>query len=1193
MANLTNLTANGQAVVKIFASVFKSGVSNDLITQGAALLDAGATKAQVYNGLLTNANVAAAFPLYTNASTPTAFVGSLVDNVFANSGATTAYLDAVKANWTARLNTEYAGNRGNFMDAMLSAVMSSANATSTDASIVAVYNTINNRAEVGATLALTGASTFTTMSALQAQTATVTNDVATVATAIAGTTSGSTFTLTTGVDTGTAFTGTTGNDTFNAPTGTFTSLDALNGGAGTDTLNWVNSGVPAAAPASATLTSIENVNLTNDNTVTLDVSGSGFSGVTSFKSTTAGNFVTTLTGAATTDLSVTNASEAGTVGAFVVNGGKAVTVTTGVQLNTNGNTGAASTVGATTAAAGAVNVTQSITSSLTTNADATTGGTIGVTGGTTVNVTQNIAATAAAATAVLTGGAGVTHTGGAITITGTSATTAATVTQTAAVTAVNLATIGRVGIVAGAVTVNDVNRTSATAAGTIETVTITNAGAATVNSGALKTLNLGGTLTTVDAGTLGALTTPANTSLALNLNGAVSTGAVTIDTDITTLNVTGSTTASTINSLVTSATTINVAGDAKVTFTGQTDAALTTVTVTNTAGASFGTALATGTTFTGGAGADAVSLGATTKTITMGAGNDTVTSAGLVGTGGSVAAGDGTDTIIMSGAQADAVDGSATFNSKFTGFEVLQLTDTHTVTLDLEGINSVSKVVLAAGTTSGTLNNLVSGGTVQINADSAGANTLAVGVRSAVVGTADSLNLVLSKTGGVLAAGTVTAASVETININTADAATAGSNAVVHTLGLTATSATSVTVTGNNGLNLTNTGNTAITNFDASGVVANDTAASTYVAATTDSAANLAVTFLSANTTTSAAVTIKGGAGNDSLTGVAAMDTISGGAGADTIQGGAGADALDGGAGTADVLTYADVTAATSHSLTNLSGVAINLSAAEVTAATIATAMGGTIVIGGGAAVAGSALAAGSAGYLATSAANSTATMVRDTVTGFEVVIGSGLGDYIMGSATADTIIGAAGIDYIDITETTQTVDTVSLTGVTVVANRDTVKGFVTASDKIGLDVDYTTVGTAAAAAAVVQSSTIVQLGGAAGFNLAALAATTGKDLYILAGGNETTADLSAATDGAELFKYLGTAGNAATGLTVTGTGNAFYIAAYDAGNTYIYQVTEAATGVADTQAVAGDVALVATLTGVATVAAGDFVMVA
>jgi Ca2+-binding RTX toxin-like protein len=92
---------------------------------------------------------------------------------------------------------------------------------------------------------------------------------------------------------------------------------------------------------------------------------------------------------------------------------------------------------------------------------------------------------------------------------------------------------------------------------------------------------------------------------------------------------------------------------------------------------------------------------------------------------------------------------------------------------------------------------------------------------------------------------------------------------------------------------------------------------------------------------------------------------------------------------------------------------AINLSAAEVLQSTIAAAAGGTIVLAGGAGVAGSALAAGTGGYLSTTAANSTATMVRDTVTGFEGVVGSALADYIVGSATADTIAGGDGADDI------------------------------------------------------------------------------------------------------------------------------------------------------------------------------------
>ena len=91
--------------------------------------------------------------------------------------------------------------------------------------------------------------------------------------------------------------------------------------------------------------------------------------------------------------------------------------------------------------------------------------------------------------------------------------------------------------------------------------------------------------------TAGALTTATSTTLAINATGATA-GAITADADYTTVNVAGSTTASTIANLTaTGATTLNVSGDAKVTFTAQTVAAVTDINVTNTAGASFGTAI--------------------------------------------------------------------------------------------------------------------------------------------------------------------------------------------------------------------------------------------------------------------------------------------------------------------------------------------------------------------------------------------------------------------------------------------------------------------------------------------------------------------------------------------------------------------------------------------------------------------------
>lgn len=680
-------------------------------------------------------------------------------------------------------------------------------------------------------------------------------------------------------------TGTAGNDTFAATDSTFTLGDTIRGGTGVDKFSLSSTAAYTGFPTGAEVSGIENFIINGAAAITADIASNA--DMISLITATSGAHITTLTGSATQNLTASVSGATTTTSGITTTGGKDVLITYSSLLAT----AATGSVLAPSGAAGTVTVNATQTSAAVTNTNATTGGAINVTGGTSVNVTQNIAATAAAATTLVTGSAGVTHKGGKVTVTGSAVTKDVTVTQTATNAAVNSSTIGREGITAGAVDVLDANRSSTTAAGTIETVTLTNAGAAVVNSGALKTLNLVGTLDAVNAGTLGALASGANSTLALNLTGtsqAAST-AVTIDDDIKTLNISGNTTASTLVSLVANgATTINVAGDAKVGFVGNTTGAVTAINVTNSKGAAFGTAIGTGVTFTGGAGDDGVTLSnAFTKAINMGAGNDIVTIGGTtIGTGGSVAGGDGIDTLVMTTAFALSLDDNNIFNSKFSSFEALELSSANIDNdiLDLDGINGVSSVILNAEvTTDFTLNNLASGGTVTLTKDGLTTPALVVGVKSAILGSADVLNLKLSTSGASLAAGSVTAANVETINISAFDANDKGSAAHINTLTLAATSATTVTVAGNNGLTLTNTNNTKIVNFDASGIVANNTAASTYVAATTDSAANLAVTFASANTTASANVTIKGGSGNDTLTGTIAKDNISGGAGNDTI----------------------------------------------------------------------------------------------------------------------------------------------------------------------------------------------------------------------------------------------------------------------------------------------------------------------
>lgn len=660
-------------------------------------------------------------------------------------------------------------------------------------------------------------------------------------------------TLTTGTDN---LTGTSGNDTFTAGeaagAATMTVGDQINGGAGNDTLNWIQTAAVTGVPTGVALTSVETVNVTSGGAITLNTTA-GFADTTALNTNTSGA-AQTITAAATHNLVATAALQAANNTAF--NGGNNVTV------NATGVTSGTTTVGATTAAAGdvAVNVTNST--------GATTTGAIAVTGGKTVTVTSK-AANAVNTTVVQS----------AVTVTGNASTTDVTVNQDATATAA--ATV--VGKTAGAVTINDVNAASGTAAGTIATVTLNSYGNSAIDSSALATVNLSGTGGTLGIGR-GALTaTPTANTLNLNVNG-LTAGAITdleaaADDGFTTINLASTGTASTIADLVAAdATALNISGDAKVTLTAQTMAGVKTITVTNTGGASLGTALANDVLFVGGAGADAISIGATTKAINMGAGNDVVTlSSATLGSGGTLNGGDGKDTLV-----ANTNGSSFIADPAFGGFEVLRVAGA--AAQGAHNANGFTELEIGATAGASSFTNVAANVGLTVLDGPTGGTTVTL---ANATGTADSFNLTL-KSDANLTAGSVTLAGVETVNITNTDSLTTATSGInTNTLALVATAAKSVVVTGNAGLNLTNTGNAAITSFDASGVTG----------AAADAAA-LAVTFVSANTTVGEAVTIKGGSGNDSLTGSAtANDSIFGNDGADTLVYTGGADVFTGGAG--------------------------------------------------------------------------------------------------------------------------------------------------------------------------------------------------------------------------------------------------------------------------------------------------------
>jgi S-layer protein len=293
---------------------------------------------------------------------------------------------------------------------------------------------------------------------------------------------GQTFTLTTGIDT---FVGGASNDTFignSVPNtsffggieqATFTPLDSLDGGAGTNTFNIVST-IDVVNQASATVKNIQTANITGAFAIGATGLGNAFdtsawTGLTSLNILKGANAylnaagttavaVSGVTGALEVDGGSTVNVTAGTgsadvtIGATTVSTG-AVTVTDTAQLNNNikidggtavtvtasdvltgtieiGNGGAATDL-----PTGAVSVTSTGTAYAITDASNTLGN-ITVKGGSTVTVNQTAySSTTAAATD--TTNVGVVRTQSAVSVTGGAATTAVTVNQSAAVASVN------------------------------------------------------------------------------------------------------------------------------------------------------------------------------------------------------------------------------------------------------------------------------------------------------------------------------------------------------------------------------------------------------------------------------------------------------------------------------------------------------------------------------------------------------------------------------------------------------------------------------------------------------------------------------------------------------------------------------------------------------------------------------------
>lgn len=580
-------------------------------------------------------------------------------------------------------------------------------------------------------------------------------------------------------------------------------------------------------------------------------------------------------------------------------------------------------------------------------------GAISVTGATTTSA--SVVGTGVSSVAVIgTGGALSVTTGGA----------AVDIGQTAVVNALTSATV-----VGGTTVKISDNETTTKADGTtLTTVSLKgNTGAATLDADGLTTLTL--TNIVKDAADTTINAAAGTRALTVNVSGIDDDAAGTIDvTDATatTLNIkaTGAskdlvftagaaTSVSvdaaaelTIDNLVAGvATAVGISGSAATTITSDTLAAAAVVTSTSTGGVTITQDLTANQQFVGtsSSGKDSISIAtSSTKAHTTGAGDDTVVVAGAFGTGGSVDAGEGTDTLSLDTAlAADTLDNDTTFAGKISGFEKLKLTTAGvTKTVNLANLDNLNYVV-TDGATAVTLDNLASAGTLELTGTS---TKVITNIKDALAGTADVLNVIV-KAAGTTAFGEVEAANVETVNLTSTDSSTTPAGTANNTATLTAAAVKSITVGGNAGLILTNTANT-VTSFDASSSTVAATAAGADALGVTWTTGALADAFAVAtdgtttvtikgtdgvddidasavvdatiklnitgglggkaaatgdtltggagdDTITSAGLgnaTLNGGGGNDTITGSTGDDTITGGNGADTITGGAGKD---------------------------------------------------------------------------------------------------------------------------------------------------------------------------------------------------------------------------------------------------------------------------------------------------------------
>jgi hypothetical protein len=759
---------------------------------------------------------------------------------------------------------------------------------------------------------------------------------------------GLTYALTGAVDT---MAGTVNSDTFTATIGTdgtLTVFDAIDGGAGRDSLTITNTNpseaVDTIAFAGVTLKSIETINFQTLGTVAFD--STGFTSVNALNIQSMGG--DNVVAAPVTSVKVINSVG----GSVTVNGGSNINVdNTAGAVNVGVTTKATGNVTVKTTGANAVTIVGGkniVTNSAGDVAISKVTGTVGVTavtgnitvkGGTDVsvvskanggainvgnntisyavdattgkqtisniadyatgNVTINNSTTAAGVT---TYGTGVVN---AYTIGGTSVSvTGGGITDIADINVVPLSSATGVAAVAGTSKLATVVLTGVSGATTIESDALVNLAMTKVSAGVTATVAGAHALTIASAANASTVTDGTATGIAVVTSGTVLDSLTLNATKATAVTVGGSGGKFTLGSLAAVGTTAGAAGVAaavSLTVTGSvvanlgdlsTNAKLSGVDASANTGGVTVTNMGTTASFIGGTGADTVSLGATTKAIALGDGNDIVIlTGGVLAATGSIDGGAGFDTLVGSSINMAAQLTSAT-TAKIVGFDMIKVSDALGAGASFDMSALAGTVAFAAGngvaTGTATINNLGAGASVQILGDAANNGTLALVMKTDTA--ADVLNVTVSHDFTNTNAGLATTGF--TTNL---------SAALVETLNITSTANPSVTPTAtpdsvNNTLVITDAALVTLNLLGNQAVTFNATAAQVKLA-TIDASADTAGATINAVLSV-AGLTIKGSAtAANTLTGSGLVDTIIGGAKADLITGGAGGDTLTGNGG--------------------------------------------------------------------------------------------------------------------------------------------------------------------------------------------------------------------------------------------------------------------------------------------------------